>query len=76
MPAREEFQEVCCRDISAGGFSYMVEKIPKTKYVVISLGANSVLKGVLAEVIHVNPVEYDGEKMYAVGCRYTSQVVY
>src|ERR1700674_324967 len=56
MPARHKFQEVCCRDISTSGFSYFSAVVPKSKNVVVALGSRSLLKGVVAEVIHVLPV--------------------
>jgi hypothetical protein len=76
MPARDKFQEVCCRDISTSGFSYFSTVAPKCKNVVVALGSQSMLKGVVAEIIHVLPVDNDGEKLYAIGCKYTDRVVY
>ena len=76
MPARDKFQQVCCRDISISGFSYFSTVIPKSKNVVVALGSQSLLKGVVAEVIHVRPIKNDGKKLYAIGCKYTSRVVY
>jgi hypothetical protein len=74
-PERGEFQEVCCRDISTSGFSYFAEAAPKHKHVIVALGAASLLKGVVAEIVHVSSIVHDGTKMYAIGCRYTGQVV-
>jgi hypothetical protein len=76
MPARDKFQEVCCRDISTSGFSYFSTVTPKSKNVVVALGSQSLLKGVVAEVIHVLPIKNDGKKVYAIGCKYTNRVVY
>jgi hypothetical protein len=76
MPARDKFEEVCCRDISTSGFSYFSAVVPKSKKVVVALGSQSLLKGVVAEVIHVLPVENGGKKLYAIGCKYTNRVVY
>ena len=70
LPAHDEFEEVNCRDISAGGFSYFTPLKPDFKEIVVALGFPPSLTYLSADVMHGRPTEYDGQdESHAVsGC--------
>ena len=76
LPAQDRFEEVDCRDISAGGFSYLTEVKPDHKEIVVALGVPPSLTYLSATVLHSRPTERDGQPTFVVGCRYTGRVNY
>jgi len=74
LPAPEDFIEVVCRDISAGGFSFLVEKPPNFKDLVIALGTPPHVTHLAAEVRRVVEMEADGEKQFLVGCQFRGRL--
>jgi hypothetical protein len=76
LPPRSEFREVRCRDISAGGFSFIVPRPPASDFFVVAFGAGSALTYLVAQAVHCNRIVRDGITMYVVGCHYTSRVKY
>lgn len=70
---REAFREVLCRDISAGGFSFLLDEAPNFSEVIVALGTPPNVTYVRARVMHV------GERnrtngTYLVGCRFAERL--
>ena len=76
LPALDLFEEVFCRDISAGGFSYLTPVKPDCKAIVVALGVPPSTTYLAANVLHSRPTERNGQPMFVVGCRYTGRVSY
>jgi len=76
LPAPSAFEKVLCRDISAGGFSYLIDEEPKHQRLVVAFGTEPHLTYLAATVVHVSQVEIDDRRQYAVGCRYTGRIDY
>ena len=72
-PCEEDFFEVRCRDIAAGGFSYVSPMPPQTKRLVVALGSPQHLTYLTARVVHVTQLVEDGEMFHLVGCQYTGR---
>ncbi len=76
MPKIEEFREVQCRDLGAGGFSFFAERPPKEPNLVVAFGAGETLTFMTARQIHLTPTSRNGRSLYIVGCRYTGRASY
>lgn len=72
-PAEEEFIEVRCRDIAAGGFSFETTNAPQTEKLVVALGSPRHLTYLIARVVHVTQVVEDDQIVHLVGCKYTGR---
>ena len=75
-PQPSAFREVRCRDIAAGGFSYLSPDKPDYQELVIGFGAAPAITYVKAKIVHYAPIEIDGHTQYNVGCCYTGRVEY
>ncbi len=73
-PSPRRFREVQFRDLSTGGVSLYLDKAPTFDELVVSLGIPPDVSHVRARVVHVRPVEVDGETKYLVGCRFIGRV--
>lgn len=74
MPSREEFFQVTCENISAGGFAFYVEDEPDFEYLVVALGQEPILTFFSARVTRVMYKEHEGSNLYLVGCRFSGRV--
>lgn len=74
LPAKTEFHPVWCKDLSGGGFSIYLETPPSFHNLVVALGLPPRVKFCRAEVMHVQPVDHEGRKIFLVGCRFTVRV--
>lgn len=74
LPGPEDFVEVVCRDISAGGFSFLFEEPPDFTNLVIALGRPPHVTHLAAEVRRVVEMEADGKKQFFVGCQFRGRL--
>lgn len=74
IPPMGKFFPVECRDISAGGLAFLVERPPDFDTLVVALGRLAAENLLMAEVVRVMPVKEDGKKGYLVGCRFIGRV--
>lgn len=72
-PCEDDFFEVRCRDIAAGGFSFVSSMPPKTDRLVVALGSPRHLTYLTARVVHVTQAVENGETVHLVGCQYTGR---
>ena len=76
LPKRDQFREIQCNDIAAGGFSFICSSLPESKTLVIELGTPPKTTYLMAEVAHSTRFEQDGRRVYMIGCRYVGRAVY
>ena len=76
LPDQDEFREVQCRDISAGGFSFLGSKPPPSDMLVVALGVPPRITYLIAQVAHVTRIERHGQKKFLIGCSYIGRAVY
>lgn len=70
---RESFREVRCRDISLGGFSFVLEEVPDFTEVIVALGSPPNVTYVRAKVVHVGKgTPHPGS--FLVGCRFAERL--
>jgi len=74
LPGPEDFIEVACRDISAGGFSFLLDASPDFTDLVIALGIPPHVTHLAAEVRRVAEMETDGKKQFLVGCQFRGRL--
>jgi len=73
MPKPEQFFEIQCNDISAGGISFFLDKPPDFESLVVALGQEPALSYFTARVARVAGVDNEGPKVYLVGCKFTGR---
>jgi len=76
LPDEDEFVEIQCNDIAAGGFSFISRKPPASEMLVVALGTPPKLSYLTAQVAHVTRVQRNGRRVYLVGCSYIGRVAY
>jgi len=76
LPDDDEFTEIQCNDIAAGGFSFISPKPPQSEMLVVALGTPPNLSYLTAQVAHVTRLQREGRRMYLVGCSYVGRVAY
>ena len=76
LPDDEEFVQIQCNDIAAGGFSFISAKPMQSDMLVVALGTPPRLTYLTAQVAHVTRIERDGNRMYLVGCSYIGRIAY
>jgi len=76
LPQRSAFREIRCRDIAAGGFSFLTAEMPAEKELVVAFGVGTNLTFLTAKVVHSAEETRDGKKLYLVGCQYTGRAKY
>jgi PAS domain S-box-containing protein len=76
LPSPRDFYRVVCRDISAGGFSYLSAEPPSYDALIVALGTPPALTHLHAQLKHVTEIRYRGKQAYVVGCAYTGRVFY
>ena len=74
FPRPEEFLPVECKDISAGGIGFFMEKEPPFRHLVVALGEGSATSYFLAEIVRVRPVDRQGQKIYQIGCKFMGRI--
>ena len=74
-PLEQDFFEVECHDLSAGGFSFFCEERPKFGRLVAEIGQGNSQTHVIAEVVRVIEVRRNGGVVYLVGCRFLKRVL-
>ncbi len=76
LPSSNQFRDVQCHDITAGGFAYLAEKPPESDLLVVTLGTAPKLTHLIAQVVHATPTTQDGKQLYLIGCTYTGRAPY
>jgi PAS domain S-box-containing protein len=74
VPRQEEFFEVECRDISAGGMAFVMNRPPDFQKLVVELGRPPASNQLTAKVVRLQPLERDGEEEYLIGCQFIERV--
>jgi len=74
MPARWEFFEVDCWDLSLGGIAFFLDRSPNFESLVVALGRPPALSYLTARVVRVAHMEQHGRMRYLVGCRFLERV--
>ena len=72
-PVEDDFIKVRCRDIAAGGFSFVSPTPPQDDRLVVALGSPRHLTYLTARVVHVTQVVEQDELIHVVGCQYTGR---
>lgn len=74
-PAPEDFYEVVCKDISAGGLAFICDYPPDFHEMVVVLGAPPVETYFKARIVRVMPQQKEnGRAEYLVGCQFTGRI--
>ena len=76
LPDLDQFFPVMCNDISAGGFSFLIHQPLPANGLVVALGVAPQVSYLTAKVVHVNRIDFQGRKMFLVGCCYTGRATY
>lgn len=76
MPATDMFKAMRCKDISAGGFSFLSPVEPDYEQCVAAFGVAPTLTYLMARVVHAKPINVEGDSLYVVGCQYTGRIEY
>ncbi len=73
-PPKRTFFEVECRDISAGGISFLLSRLPDFDTLVVALGAPPAVSHFTARVMRVARIEQEGRICYLIGCRFLGRM--
>ncbi len=73
QPRPDQFFEVQCNDISAGGLSFFFARPPAFERLIVALGKEPAVTYFTAHVVRVASVERGGGKAYLVGCKFTGR---
>jgi len=74
LPTPDDFYDVVCRDISAGGFAFVLDRPPEFESLVVELGLGDSASRFIGQVVRVLPLTEEGEEGYLVGCRFTGRI--
>ena len=74
FPADEEFQSVKCRDISAGGISFLWPDQPDFEHVVIAALCGDSTVYMVGQLVYSRAVYMFDEVGYLVGCKFTKRI--
>lgn len=74
FPHSEDFWEVQCKDISAGGIAFYMDKKPPYRRLVVALGQGSATSYFLAETVRISQVDHEGQKAYLIGCKFCGRI--
>ncbi|RMG02538.1 MAG: PilZ domain-containing protein [Planctomycetota bacterium] len=72
LPSPSQFFEVNCKDVSTGGFAFVLEYRPEFEELVVALGLPGEETYISAQVAYVRPLEEDSEK-FLIGCRFVQR---
>ena len=75
LPLRSSYEEVLCRDISMGGFSFYYPSRPGFNHLAVALGKPPHLKQMKATIVSCSGAELDGQPCALVGCRFAGPLV-
>jgi len=75
-PGLDEFVEVRCNDIAAGGFSFVSDGPPVSDTYVVALGCPPKVTYLVAQIAHVTRVQQDGQRRFLIGCNYIGRATY
>ena len=75
LPPQTKFFEVECKDISAGGIAFYLDRPPDFENVVVALGRPPAQTHFTARVVRIATLRRDGKRCYLIGCRFTGRVV-
>ena len=70
MPAAADFFEVDCCDISAGGLSFYLDRVPEFDKLIVALGKPPAVTHFAAQVARYVEKVNEGRRQYLVGCRF------
>ncbi|MDY0169639.1 MAG: PAS domain S-box protein [Thermoguttaceae bacterium] len=76
LPDKEDFEEIECNDIAAGGFSFFAAQPPKSDSLIVALGTAPKITYLMAQVAHITRLTRNGRRMYLIGCSYTGRIHY
>jgi hypothetical protein len=76
FPPPSAFFDVECWDISACGFSFFMDQLPKFEILLAALGRPPALCHFSARVMRVARMVQDGKTRYLVGCDFIDRVQY
>lgn len=76
LPASDQFADVLCHDIAAGGFSFLADTPPPADSLVVALGADAKVIYLTAQVAHVTRLKRPSGPRYLIGCTYTGRANY
>jgi PAS domain S-box-containing protein len=74
LPARRDFREVRCHDISPRGFSFLLDILPDFEELVVAFGSAQSQLFLRARVKHTSQLRIEGQKVLKVGCEYLGRV--
>ena len=74
MPAKQDFFEVMCEDISAGGVSFYMDKLPDFESIIVALGTPPEVTYFSARTVRIVGKTYEGREAWLVGCRFSGRV--
>jgi hypothetical protein len=74
IPARKDFREIECRDISAGGIAFYMDLPPDFDSLVVALGREPDQSFFTAKVVRVEKTQRNGQGRYLLGCRFLGRV--
>jgi PAS domain S-box-containing protein len=72
-PSPEQFFEVLCEDLSAGGFSFYLDRRPDFNQLVVMLGQEPEISYLTAQVVRNTPKKIQGREMFLIGCRFNDR---
>jgi PAS domain S-box-containing protein len=76
LPNPKMFKAMRCKDIAAGGFSFLSPIKPNYAQCVAAFGVAPSLTYLMARIVHSRPIQHEGETLFIVGCEYTGRVEY
>jgi diguanylate cyclase (GGDEF)-like protein len=74
FPSPDTFREIQCRDLTAGGLSFLLPAPPEFTLMVVALVTDENVKYLTAEVAHTTKMQQDGSVAYLVGGRFTGRI--
>ncbi|MGD0655790.1 MAG: PilZ domain-containing protein [Thermoguttaceae bacterium] len=74
LPAKDEYFNVECNDISQGGISFYLKRPPGCEQFAIVLGQKPMITILVARVVYSREVEHDCQQMYLVGCQFIDRL--
>jgi PAS domain S-box-containing protein len=74
MPSERDFFEVDCSDISAGGLSFYLGRVPEFDKLIVRLGKAPALTHFAAQVVRYMEKVEGPQRQYLVGCRFLGRV--
>jgi hypothetical protein len=73
-PAADEFFKVECNDISRGGISFYLKRLPGCDHFAVALGKKPNVVILIARVVSSKEVLHNGQEMHLVGCQFVNRL--